>query len=343
MSTESMSSGPLVLAADIGGTKTRLGVLARRGDRLLVVKDGVEASGGHRRPDVMLAEFAAGFPIAAVCVGVAGPVINGEVSATNLPWTLSEREIANALQLAHVRMINDLEANALGLDALGPSDFRKIQEGAVTGSVCAMISAGTGLGQAAFVRRGGGNIVVPSEGGHADLAPVDRADFAILDALWNRYGEHASVERVLSGPGLRELYFILRDLPGSPPADPQVAASIGGAGDASAEISGAALAGRCPLCIETMHRFVRFFGAEAGNLALRVVATGGVFIGGGIAPKILPALTDGRFLSAFLAKGRMRGLLANVPVSVVLNPDTALYGAALTALSLVDRPHGDHP
>lgn len=337
MRDEVTPSGPFVLAADIGGTKTRLGVLARRGDHLVVVKDGVEPSAGERRPETMLAEFAFGYPIAAVGIGVAGPVLGGEVHATNLPWTLAEHDVAKALGLAHVRMINDLEANALGLDALGAADFRKVQDGTATGSVCAMISPGTGLGEAAFVRRESGPIVIPSEGGHADLAPTDRTDFAILEALWARYGGHASVERVLSGPGLREIYRVLGELPESPPADPQVAASIAHASDPSAEISGAAMAGRCPLCTLSMQRFVRFLGAEAGNLALRVMATGGVYIGGGIAPKILPALTDGRFREAFLAKGRMRSLLETIPISIVLNPDTALLGAALAAFAIIDR------
>ena len=344
-----MRADPLILAGDIGGTKTTLALFTRRDGHLRRLRDGRYPSDPSRRPEHLLAEFLGPdrASISAICLGVAGLVVDGSVNATNLPWSLDERELSELLKVPLVGLINDLEANARGLSALSAEDLEVIQEGSSSGAddagsdatrglrVGAMISAGTGLGQASFVRTGARVMVFPSEAGHGDLAPVDRDDLPLLQALWQKYG-HVSIERVLSGPGIVEMYHIMKQLPGSPPADRAVAEAIALEEDAAAEITGAALKSRCPLCELVLHKFVRFYGAEAGNLALRMLVSEGIYIGGGIAPKILPALRSGLFLRSFLDKGRMRGFLETVRLTIVLNEETALLGAARHAFSLLD-------
>lgn len=334
-----MQAEPLILAGDIGGTKTKLGLFTRRDQRLERLRDGRFLSDPRRRPEHLLAEFlgADRASISAVSLGVAGLVVEGVVNATNLPWSLEERALSEFLGVSAVRLINDLEANARGLSALEPGDFELLQEGASSDEgVGAMISAGTGLGEVAFVVDSRRMSVFPSEGGHADLAPVDRDDLPLLQALWQKYG-HVSIERVLSGPGIVEMYEIMKHLPGSPAADRAVAEAVAMNEDSAAEISRAGMDGRCPLCEQVLHKFVRFYGAEAGNLALRMLVSVGIYVGGGIAPKILPALRSGEFLRAFLDKGRMRPFLETVRLTVVLNEETALLGAAQNAFELIDH------
>lgn len=338
-----MRADPLILAGDIGGTKTTLALFTRRDDHLRRLRDGRYPSDPLRRPEHLLAEFLGPdrASVSAICLGVAGLVVDGVVNATNLPWSLDERSLSELLEVPAVRLINDLEANARGLFALSSEDLEVIQEGSNTEEeapsgprVGAMISAGTGLGQASFAREGARVTVFPSEAGHADLAPVDRDDLPLLQALWQKYG-HVSVERVLSGPGIVEMYHIMKQFPGSPPADRAVAEAVALEEDAAAEITGAALESRCPLCELVLRKFVRFYGAEAGNLALRMLVSDGIYVGGGIAPKILPALRSGLFLRSFLDKGRMRGFLESVRLTIVLNEETALLGAARHAFSLL--------
>ncbi|MCA9729287.1 MAG: glucokinase, partial [Candidatus Eisenbacteria bacterium] len=273
----------LFLAGDIGGTKTKLGLFTHREGRLVRLRDHRYPSEPDAHPDRLVVEFAGSDRerIGAVCLGVAGPVVDGSVHATNLPWDLEESSLGDALGGVPCRLINDLEANARGLSALDDSDLLVLQTGRVGSPVGTMISAGTGLGEVAFLRDDAGLRVLPSEGGHADLAPVDETDVPLLQALWEKYG-HVSVERVVSGPGIAEMYRILAEVPGSPSADSEIAAEIQAATDPAASITNAAIKHRCPLCAEVLRRFVRFYGAEAGNLALRLLSTGGLYVGGGI-------------------------------------------------------------
>jgi glucokinase len=329
-----------VLAGDIGGTKTLLAVAevapggqsasslridlsgARRYDSrqypgLSAICQQYERDEGRRLPPH------AGF-------GVAGPVTNGRCQTTNLPWVLDERDLARTLGLATVRLANDFHALALGIRALGKADLVMLNEGARDRSgPCALIGAGTGLGEAALVPAPGGrHLVLASEGGHADFAPRDEQEIGILRFLLQRY-QHVSWERVLSGDGLVNLAEALAHLTGSALPDPVALAIRKDRAEAPAIITSAAQTD--PLCRRVLQTFVSIYGAEAGNLALKTLATGGVYVAGGIAPKIIPFLSDGAFREGFLGKGRMRRLLEAMPVAVVLQPNTAVLGAAALA------------
>lgn len=322
----------LILACDIGGTNTRLALFREEeSHRFRSLRRSTVASDEV----VSVADAIRGFlgaeaaEVAAGALGVAGPVLDGEVKTTNLPWTLSERDLTSALRFP-VRLLNDLEANAHGISELDSSDLAVLQVGRESSGPCVLIAAGTGMGQAIFLRRPDETIVLPTEGGHSDLAPMDERDFILLRALWNRHG-HASVERILSGPGLFTIYELLAEGGHFGVPDPEVRERIRASEDPSAEISKAATSGRCGVCRQLVERFVEHYGAEAGNLALKALATGGVFVGGGIAPKLLSVLEAGHFLRGFLSKGRMRPLLERMPVTVILNDQTALLGAAAVA------------
>jgi len=258
--------------------------------------------------------------------GIAGPVINGRVKTSNLPWVVDAREIAQDLGLDTTGLLNDLEANAYGIDALTAGDLAVLNEGApdAVGNV-AVISAGTGLGEAGLYWDGRHHRPFATEGGHADFAPRDETEIELLRYLL-RFHEHVSYERVLSGPGLQNIYAFLRDT-GRAVEKAAVVEQMGSA-DPAAVICAAALDGSCALSARSLELFVSIYGAAAGNLALKVMATGGVYIGGGIAPKILEKLQTGQFMDAFTAKGRFKPLCAAIPVRVVLNPGTALLGAA---------------
>ncbi len=263
------------------------------------------------------------------CFGIAGPVREGRVEATNLPWVADARRLAGHLGLAEVLLINDLEANAWGLAALPDTDFAVLQPGraAPTGNA-AVISAGTGLGEAGLVWDGRRHRPIASEGGHADWAPQDELQLALWRFLAAEVG-HVSVERVLSGPGLHNIYRFLRDAQRL--AEPGWLTDLLRSEEPAPVISRAGLEGRAEICVRALGLFVAIYGAEAGNLALRMLATAGVYLGGGIAPRILPALRSSTFRDAFTAKGRLRSLLEGVPVRVVLNDQAALLGAARRA------------
>ena len=329
-----------VLAGDIGGTKTLLAVAevvaagqsaaslridlagARRYDSrqypgLSAICQQYERDEGRRLPPH------AGF-------GVAGPVTNGRSQTTNLPWILDERDLARTLGLATVRLANDFHALALGILAVGQADLVMLNEGARDASgPCVLLGAGTGLGEAVLVPSTGGRyVVLASEGGHADFAPRDEHEIGILRFLLQRY-EHVSWERVLSGDGIVNLAEALAHLTRLPLPDTVMHAIQTNRSEAPSAITLAAQTD--PLCRRVLQTFASMYGAEAGNLALKTLATGGVYVAGGIAPKILPFLSDGTFREGFLGKGRMRHLLEAMPVAVVLQPNTAVYGAALLA------------
>jgi glucokinase len=361
----------VILAGDVGGTKTNLGLFEIAGGIPRLVTEATFAS--LEFPGLVpvikaflgqLAAVRAASPpdpaaIAAACFGVAGPVIDNRTSTPNLAWEIDGRAVAGELGLPAVRLINDLVATAEGLALLQAGELLTLQAGAgdpgaadpaggphpaaaaaavASGAAEApgnqvLIAAGTGLGMALLPVVGGVRVTVPSEGGHADYAARDEDEAALLLYLRRRFGEHVSTERVVSGPGLRVIYEHLRDA-GHAPESPEVAAALA-AGDPSRVIAEAALAGGDRLCSRALDMFIAAYGAAAGNLALIGTATGGVYIGGGIAPKILPRLTGGRFMRAFLDKGRFAAYLERVPVHVVLNDRTALLGAVRCAAALL--------
>ncbi len=334
----------MILAGDVGGTNTRLTVFDDRGGRLTPKAEATFPSREHISFESVLRKFIVAHPvaIAAACIGIAGPVRHGRSDATNLPWVVDAGQVARELDLKTVGLINDLEANAYGIAALEPKDFITLNAGAsdAEGNQ-AIISAGTGLGEAGLYWDGNMHRPFATEGGHATFAPRNELEVALLRYLLARY-EHVSVERVLSGPGLVNIYAFLRDTGrGEEPA--WLAAQMREQ-DPGAVISQAAIIGKSELCVQALDLFVSLYGAEAGNLALKVMATGGVFIGGGIAPKIISKLKDPRFLNAFTAKGRMKPLLEAMPVQVILNDKTALQGAArCAAMALATNPSPARP
>ena len=261
--------------------------------------------------------------------GVAGPVVDGRSEVTNLSWVVEETELAQALRLSHVRLLNDLDAIAHAVPVLDQGDLHTLHRGdPVPHGPVAVIAPGTGLGEAFLTWDGSHHTAHASEGGHADFAPRNSTEIDLLQHLMNRF-EHVSYERVCSGSGLPNIYQYLRDS-GHAEEPAWLRDQLATADDPTPLIANAALDQHapCPLCVATLDTFVSILGAEAGNLALKVVATGGVYLGGGILPRILPVLEKGHFMEAFRAKGRLSDLVARIPVHVILNPKAALLGAA---------------
>jgi glucokinase len=326
----------MILAGDIGGTKTNLAFF----EEVSPLKIGVLESfpsREHGSLDEIVREFVGrrGLSVQHACFGIAGPVKHGRTETTNLPWVVEASTLAQELGIATAWLINDLEANAYGIAALQPEDFLVLHAGAPDAEGnAAIIAAGTGLGEAGLYWDGERHHPFACEGGHADFAPTDDLETELLAWLRKQW-EHVSWERVVSGPGLHNIYTFLRDRAGGPAGaapPPSSTPAPSEPPDSPAAIAQAALAGTCPLCVEALDLCVRLYGAEAGNLALKVMATGGLYVGGGIAPKIRAKMEDGTFVKAFLAKGRMRPLLEGMPVRVILNDKTALLGAARCAL-----------
>jgi len=318
-----------VLAGDIGGTKTRLAVFDVEGARLDTLCEENYPSDEYASLDAIVRDFLdrAGGDCRQACFGIAGPVQHGRVATTNLPWVIEAQAMAKSFGFETVSLMNDLQANAWGIDALGDGDFRLLSEGRPDAAGNAsIIAAGTGLGEAGLYWDGRRHWPFASEGGHADFSPHSDVEIGLLAYLRKRFG-HASWERVVSGPGLVNLHdFLLAHRGVVVPAwlHDEMAA-----GDAAAAISAAALDERDAICAEALDLFVHLYGVEAGNHALKIMATGGIYIGGGIAPKILDKLKGPLFMQGLLSKGRMRPLLEGMPVRVILNDRTALYGPAL--------------
>ena len=325
----------MILAEDVGGTKT---VIAQYQLNEQGALEQQRLATYPSRDYLSLDHILQGFlkqtpddPVLAACFGVAGPVIRGQSRTTNLPWFLSEQDLAKVVGTPRVKLLNDLEATAYGMLFLGPHE-RVILNPGISGSTgnIAVLAAGTGLGEAILYWDGLRHHAIATEGGHSDFAPRTDREIELLRYLRTRLGGHVSYERALSGPGLFSIYLFLRD--SGYGVEPEWVAEALQAGDPSATISRLALAGEDPLCIAALELFANLYGAEAGNLALKCLATGGVFIGGGIAPKILPVLMGGAFMDGFLDKGRFAALLKDLPVCVATNPQTALLGAANYAL-----------
>jgi glucokinase len=321
----------LVLAGDIGGTSTRLAYFDSAGSTLTALVERRFPSREAGSLKEIVSRFSAEHGLAAerACFGIAGPVRQGHVRTPNLPWSVDAAELALSLGLPTVQLINDLEANAYGIDLLGPDDLAILNRGVSDPSgTIAVVSAGTGLGEAMAYWDGSVHRPLRSEGGHADFAPRNELETELLLFLRAEHGR-VSTERLVSGPGLRNIYRFLRDSRNIPET-PAIADAMR-QGDQSAAITRAALAGECPLCDQTLDLFVSLYGAEAGNVALRSLATGGVYLGGGIAPKIIERLKGPGFMLAFTAKGRLSPLLEEIPVRVILNERTALLGAGRCA------------
>ncbi|HZO82239.1 MAG TPA: glucokinase [Candidatus Binataceae bacterium] len=328
-----------VLAGDVGGTKIHLGLYRVAGGKPEIVRDRIFPTRDFKSLEDTLADFLGGrATIDAACFGVPGPVIGGIARPVNVPWTMEERALARVLGVSGARLINDLEATAYGMLYLKESEIVVLQAGepAPGRAPIAVIAAGTGLGESALLPIEDGRWrSVATEGGHVDFAPRDRLQTELLEFLAREF-DHVSYERVLSGPGLVNIYRFLRAR-GPEPEPRWLAERMAGGEDAAAAISEAALARRDARCVEALEMFVAIYGAEAANLALKYLALGGVYVGGGIAPRILPMLTaaEGGFVRAFLAKGRLSEMLAKIPVRVALNEAAALCGAAHCAMEML--------
>jgi glucokinase len=331
----------MILAGDIGGTNTRLAFFEGTPDRLQPIQIEIFPSAQHAGPEEIVRKFLAAHPhaVEAVCFGLPGAVVNGRVETTNLPWVVDAKVLAAELGLVRVELINDLYANAHGIGLLEEADFVVLNPGVpgATGNR-ALISAGTGLGEAGLYADGrGGYHPFPSEGGHVDFGPRNDLEMDLLRYLMGRF-EHVSYERVLSGPGLHNIYQFLRDTGRG--EEPAWLAEHIAQGDPSAAISKSALEGTSDICVQALDIFVSLYGAEAGNLALKVLATGGAYVGGGIAPKIIRKLSSTAFMKSFSAKGRISSVLKDIPVRVITNDKTALLGAGrVAALSLLSTAH----
>jgi len=320
----------MILAGDIGGTKSRLAAFQMDGNRLHCVVEKIYPSKEHGGLAEIVAEFVKteGIPAQSACFGVAGPVRHGRSKISNLPWVIDSHELATQLRLRSVGLINDLEAFAYGIDALESKDFVTISEGAsdAEGNM-AVVSAGSGLGEAGLYWDGFRHHPFACEGGHTEFAPKNDVEVALLQYLMKKYGhQHVSYERILSGPGVRNIYEFLRDT-GLEEEPGWLTEQIATAKDVPALISALGLEKKAPICDRTLSIFVSVFGSEAGNCTLKMMATGGIYVAG-IAGKIVPKMQEGGFMESFLDKGRMQHLVEGAPVKIVLNEDTGLLGAA---------------
>jgi glucokinase len=323
----------MILAGDIGGTKTVIALYDNSGSELKLVRDAVFPSKDHKSLEEILERFlqaGAAAALQAGCFGVAGAVIEGKCRTTNLPWSLDEVELARAIKAPRVKLLNDLEAAAFGMLYLRPDELAALNPTAHAprlGNV-AVIAAGTGLGEAMLYWDGQHHQPLASEGGHSDFAPRTDEEIDLLRYLRNKFQGHVSYERILSGPGFYNVFCFLRDSGRFTESD-ALKQHLAAGGDPNIGITQLALAGADPLSVRTLDLFSEIYGAEAGNLALKCVAVGGVFVGGGIAPKLGNTLRErGCFLRGFVDKGRFSNLMKSLSVNVALNPRAPLIGAA---------------
>jgi len=318
----------MILAGDVGGTKVHLAVYDFVDGRLKHLRDEKFPAKEYSGLEEIVREFLGGDKVTAACFGVPGPVRDGRLRLTNLPWTLDSRELAKDLGIAHVFLINDLEANGYGIAELQPEQIYALSDGDASQiGNRALVAAGTGLGEGILIWNGRMHVPFPSEGGHADFAPRNEDEIDLLRFLKQKYNGRVSFERVISGMGMTGIYEFLREVRGM--EEPTwLAEKLADADDPNSVITETGLAARAEICEKTLDMFVSSYGAEAGNLALKVLSVGGLYIGGGIAPRILEKLKDGTFIKAFTDKGRLSQLLINMPVRVILESRAALLGAA---------------
>jgi len=323
----------MLLAGDIGGTKTRLAIFSSRDELREPVLDMTFPSAQYASLEDLVRAFLAGAnvdrTIDRASFGVAGPVLNHQARITNLPWTMDEQQLEKSLNIPSVHLLNDLDAMAHAVPFLDASELHTLNAGQPkSGETLALIAPGTGLGEAFLTWDGDHYQAHPSEGGHVEFGPTNNVEIELLLFLLKRY-PHVSYEHLCSGIGLPNIYEYLRDRsPGKEPAEfsKQLAAA---SNPTPLIVDGAIMQGDdCPLCGDALNLFVSILGAEAGNLALKVMATGGVYIGGGIPPRILPQLASGSFMRAFRSKGRISAILTDIPVHVITNTSLALLGAA---------------
>jgi glucokinase len=337
----------MLLAGDIGGTKTLLGLFSRAPERPSPIEVGEFATLDYDALVPMIREFLKGRSIdarriAAATFGVAGAITDQVARLTNVPWLVDAAEVAEAASLRRVHLLNDLEALAFAVPVLEPNELAILQHGiAQSSGNAAVIAAGTGLGEAMLHNIDGRFVPGASEGGHADWGARTSREIEMLDVMTRVYGR-VSAEHVISGPGLVNVYQFTHDAFGTsteflsavarvPERYCEGVGRVSDLADLPARITKSAMEHRCPRCEEAFDLFVAAYGAEAGNLALRTVATAGVYVGGGIAPKILPALDNGRFVDAFRAKEPLGDFVATIPIAVILNSEAGLLGAAVHA------------
>jgi glucokinase len=321
----------MILAGDIGGTNSRLAYFEIVQGRVQPIVEETFPSRGSASLGDIVHTFVSkhSLRVTHACFGIAGPIRHGRSEAINLAWVVDAEQLAQQFRLARAWLINDLEANAYGVAALAPEDFVVLNEGTLDADGnAAVIAAGTGLGEAGLYWDGKRHWPFASEGGHASFAPDNALQVELLQYLQQQF-THVSWERVLSGPGLYNIYTFLCDTQRG--VEPAWLTEELRQVDPPAAIAGAALAGTSGLCVQALDLCVALYGAEAGNLALKVMATSGVFVGGGIAPKIVAKLKEPTFMQAFCAKGRLHSVLTEIPVRVIMNDKTALYGAARCA------------
>jgi glucokinase len=325
-----------LLTGDIGATKTDLAIFSRETGPRVPLVEKTFPSADYPSLEALACEFLSqlDLKVERACFGVAGPVVDGRVRVTNLAWVIDERRLQEALNLSSAHLLNDLEAIANSVPFLEPADLHTLNAGQpVSGGALAVIAPGTGLGEAYLTWDGSRYRAYASEGGHTSFAPLDLFEAELLRYLQARFG-HVSTERVCSGMGLPNVYAYLKDS-GYADEPAWLAGRLAATDDPTPVIVNAALDRErpCELCVATLNVFVSALGAEAGNLALKVLATGGVYLGGGIPPHILPVLQQERFMDRFRYKGRMADLLARMPVHVILNPKAALLGVACYGLA----------
>ena len=323
----------MILAGDVGGTKIHLALYGFEHGQLDFVRDQKFSAHEFNGLEAVVARFLreSGNPeITAACFGVPGPVRGGHLRLTNLPWVLDSRELSRNLNITHLFLINDLEANGYGVAELRPEQMFLLNPGdpAAVGHR-ALVSAGTGLGEGVLVWTGKSHVPMASEGGHCDFAARSELEIELLEYLMKKLGGRVSWERVVSGPGVTNIYEFLRDVKGMD--EPQWLRDRMQTEDRNAVIG--ELGEQCTneLCTKTLEMFVSAYGAEAGNLTLKVLALGGMYLGGGIAPKIQKTMESGKFMEAFMDKGRLSELLIQTPVHIILESRCALMGAAAFA------------
>jgi glucokinase len=321
----------MILAGDVGGTKVHLALYDFSGGKLKYTQDKQYPAKEYSGLEEIVKEFLGNEKVTAACFGVPGPVRDGRLRLTNLPWTLDSRELSASLAIQHVFLINDLEANGYGVAELTTDQIYTLSEGDASQiGNRALIAAGTGLGEGLLAWNGRIHVPYPSEGGHTDFGPRNEEEIELLRFLQQKYNGRISYERVVSGMGLTNIYEFLREVRGmEEPA--WLAERIAAAHDPNSVITEMALSAKSEICHKALDMLVSVYGAEAGNLALKVLSVGGLYVGGGIAPRILEKLKDGTFMKAFVDKGRLSQLLINMPVRIILDSRAALMGAAAYA------------
>jgi glucokinase len=328
----------IILAGDVGGTKTRLALCEQTGAKC--IECSVEATYDSTSAS-SLEEIVRGFLernhavdlVDAACIGIPGPIVFGTVRATNLPWLIEERGFAEKLGISRVRLVNDLVATAAAIPLLGPEDVEVLHSGLEDRErrVFALLAPGTGLGQACLYLDDHGRAhPLPSEGGHVEFAPRDDLEFDLLKYLKARLKTRVSIERVLSGPGLMNIYSFLRDMRRCEEPE-SLREELSLARHPPAVITGHGIDGRFSICVRTLDIFARLLGSHAGDVVLTYLSTGGLFLGGGIPPKILGKLREAGLLEAYLGKGRLSPLVESTPLKVILDDRAALLGAASIA------------